>query len=471
MPDTRSTREALRTRQRARRRHVLEDTDWTDAIYKAYLTVIGVSVPLFYLAPLLGDSPIPHDVLSEIRGRGPAILGLVLALAVGLGLRSGSRGGPLGLEPADVTYVMLAPVPRGPVLRSAAFRQARGVLFAGAVAGAMLGVLASLRLPGDLVEWLLAAGGVCVLAALATWGAALIGSGLRIRRRTATLLGAALVGWAAIDVALTTTTSPSTMLGHLGLVPLTWSEFVVPGVLLALALPAIGLTVIGGVSLESAQRRSGLVGQLRFAATMQDVRTVMVLHRQLSQELPREHPRWRMPVRASALWCWQRDWQGVARWPLTRVLRMVGLGVLSGLALVAVWHGALVLILVAGVAMFVVGLDSAEGLGEETDHAERPAGYPRPWGDLILHHLVVPWCCALVAMVVAAGTVYAATGSVPALEVAAIMVLSRSRSSPRSRRPRRWCSVHRRPRPRSASGSVISDRWSSSPARCSRRCW
>jgi hypothetical protein len=213
------------------------------------------------------------------------------------------------------------------------------------------------------------------------------------------------------------------MLGHLGLVPLTWTAFVIPGVLLALALPTVGLAVIGGISLESAQRRSGLVGQLRFAATMQDVRTVMVLHRQLSQELPREHPRWHMPIRARALWCWQRDWQGVARWPFTRVLRLLALGVVSGLALVAVWHGALALLLVAGVAMFVVGLDAAEGLGEETDHSERPAGYPRPWGDLILHHLVVPWCCALVAMVLAAGTVYAATRSVQAVEVAAIMIV------------------------------------------------
>jgi hypothetical protein len=421
--DTRSTRQALRTRQRARRHHHLEDHDWTDSVYKAYLTVIGVSVPIFYLAPLLGDTPVSPDVLSEIQHRGPAIVGLVLAVTLALGLRSGSRGGPLGLEPADVTYVMLAPVARGPVLRNAALRQLRGVLYAGGVAGVMLGYLAHLRLRGDLVEWLVAASAVCILIAIATWGAALIGSGLRISRRTATFVGVLLVVWAGIDIGLEITTSPTSLLGRIGLAPLDWSPVAVIGAVAALVVPAIGLAVIGGLSLEAAQRRAGLVGQLRFAATMQDVRTVMVLHRQLSQELPRETPRWRMPGRIPSLLCWQRDWQGVARWPLTRIVRSFALGVISGLALAAVWEGALAFLLVAGPALFLVGLDVAEGLGEETDHSERPAGYPHHWGDLILHHLVVPWCCTVVVLVVTAGVVFAVTASTTALAVTALVLV------------------------------------------------
>ena len=35
------------------------------------------------------------------------------------------------------------------------------------------------------------------------------------------------------------------------------------------------------MSPEAAERRSSLVGQIRFAATLQDVRTVIVLRRQL----------------------------------------------------------------------------------------------------------------------------------------------------------------------------------------------
>src|SRR4051794_41361499 len=37
--------------------------------------------------------------------------------------------------------------------------------------------------------------------------------------------------------------------------------------------------------------RTELVGQLRFAVTLQDLRTVLVLRRQLAQERPRARPR------------------------------------------------------------------------------------------------------------------------------------------------------------------------------------
>ena len=46
----------------------------------------------------------------------------------------------------------------------------------------------------------------------------------------------------------------------------------------------------GVCSLEDAERRSTLVGQLRFAATLQDLRTVVLLRRQLALELPRKRP-------------------------------------------------------------------------------------------------------------------------------------------------------------------------------------
>src|SRR3546814_21117140 len=67
----------------------------------------------------------------------------------------------------------------------------------------------------------------------------------------------------------------------------------------ALALVASGLVLVGGTSLEAAERRSSLVGQLRFAATMPDPRTVIVLRRQPAMELPRLLTPARIPVRGS----------------------------------------------------------------------------------------------------------------------------------------------------------------------------
>ena len=58
------------------------------------------------------------------------------------------------------------------------------------------------------------------------------------------------------------------------------------------------MRLVAGSSLEAAERRTELVGQLRFAVTLQDLRTVLVLRRQLAQERPRSRPWIRRPIRA-----------------------------------------------------------------------------------------------------------------------------------------------------------------------------
>ncbi len=90
------------------------------------------------------------------------------------------------------------------------------------------------------------------------------------------------------------------------------------------ALVAVGLTGVAGVSLEEAERRTSLVGQLRFAVTLQDLRTVLVLRRQLALDLPRSRP-WVPLLRAAGqarFPVWQRGWRGVLRWPAARLVRL-----------------------------------------------------------------------------------------------------------------------------------------------------
>jgi hypothetical protein len=55
------------------------------------------------------------------------------------------------------------------------------------------------------------------------------------------------------------------------------------GVLVVIILTAVSLLVVGRFSLEALARRSALVSQMKFAVTLQDVRTVVLLRRQLSQ--------------------------------------------------------------------------------------------------------------------------------------------------------------------------------------------
>ena len=402
----------------------MEDQDWIDSVYKAYLAAIGAAVAIFYLSPLFGSGDAPPSLVREVTERGPGILGVCVSVLVLMGLRSGARGGPLAPEPADITFVLLAPLQRPTVLRSAAIRQARGVAFTGAVVGLVGGTIAFRRLPGSPWAWLAVGIGIGVLVALAAWGAALVASGTRLRMRTATAVGAVLVAWAAYDAIARATTSPATQLARVGLWPIEWSARGLLGIGLAVAVAALGFVVSGGVSIESAQRRAGLVGQLRFAATIQDVRAVMVLHRQLAQERPRLVP-WRR-IRARGAWlhgCWRRDWHGLARWPASRVVRGFALGALTGLALAGAWRGATFLVLVAGAAFFVAALDANDGLGEEADHPERPAGYPVPWGTLILSHLAAPAVVMSAVGVAALVTFALITTSLTALGVGAVSIV------------------------------------------------
>lgn len=373
----------------------MHDVDWIEVAYKAYIAAIVSLGTLFTSAAIVGDSSLGKGTVADLRNNGPAVLGLVFAVAIALGLRSGARGGPLALEPADVTHVLLAPADRAVVMRASAYRQLRGVALFGLVGGALAGLLAAQRIPNqsntDVAGWIVAGlvtGGAAVMA---VWGSALIASGRRLGRLITATIGVALVGWSLLDVLAGTITSPASMLGALAFWPLVVRPIAVLGVLIALAIPVVGLLGIGGTSIEAAERRSGLVGALRFAATLQDLRTVIVLHRQLAQERSRPDPWFRLPLgKPLGHACWRRDWQGVLRWPISRVGRVAALGAVAGLCAYGTWRGTTPLVIVAGLALFVAGLDAVEPLAQEIDHPDRPQGVPVELGAMYLRHLAVP---------------------------------------------------------------------------------
>jgi hypothetical protein len=410
IPTPAATRDAVRALHRGRRARRLVDLDWIEVLYKAYIAAIVALGTLFTAAALVGDDPLAAPTLARMRDDGPATIGLLIAVGIALGLRSGARGGPLALEAPDVTHVLLAPVDRAVVLRGAALQQARGVALVGVVGGALAGLLAAQRVPGDdgaIAGWIVSGAATGLVAVLAVWGSALVMSGRRRGIGVASVVGLVLVAWSVADLAAGVLSSPLTWLGALAVWPLEVRPIAIAGVAVALAVPVVGLLGVGGTSIEASERRSGLVGALRFAATIQDLRAVIVLHRQLAQERSRPVAWFRLPRRSPVgRPCWRRDWQGILRWPLARIGRVLALGAIAGACAYGTWRGTTPLIVVAGLALFVAALDAIEPLAQEMDHPDRGQGVPMEKGELCVRHLPVP---ALV--MTAAGLVGIATAA------------------------------------------------------------
>jgi hypothetical protein len=382
--------------RRARRKQRVSAIHWVDALYQVYITGLLAVVVVVLLSGAVGDDRVASSTLVDVRAHGAAVLGTVAALAVYLGLRSGSRGGPLALEQADVRHVLLSPVDRGVALRGPAWRQLRFLCFASAALGATAGQLALRRLPGNGAEWMLVGALFGVTVVGLGFGSALVAAGTGLRSWLATLLGGALVAWSVADVLDKAPTAPASVLGRLAIWPLRTDALGLLGPLVAFVLVAVGMRLVSGTSLEAAERRTALVGQLRFAVTLQDLRTVLVLRRQLAQERPRSRP-WIPPMRTHATHpVFQRGLRSVARWPASRIVRVFVLALVAGLALRGTWAGTTPLVLLAGLALWVAALDAAEPLGQEIDHPGRTDLYPFDRGALFLQHLPV---VALVSIV------------------------------------------------------------------------
>jgi hypothetical protein len=388
--------------RRWRKRRRIEELAWIDALYHAELTGLACAVAFYALAGLIGDGALTASQMADVTRSGDAWLGLAAAVALAVGLRSGSRGGPLVLEQAEVRHVLLSPVDRGRAVRGPTLRQIRFMLFVAACGGLAVGFLAAHRLAGSTGGWMASATAFALATAAVAFGAALVASSLRLPSWAGTALAVGLVGAAAADVAGAIPASPTAPWGRIGMWPVRPPGPGIAAVGVSLVVLGAGLARLGRVSLESAEQRSRLVGQLRFAATLQDVRTVVVLRRQLALELPRLRPWVRLQVRGSDRRpVWRRGLRGALRWPAARVGRLVLLGVVAGLALRGVWAGTTPLLALGGAALFLAGLDATEAMGQELDHPSLTESVPVPAPSLRVLHL--PVAVAVMALVAAVG--------------------------------------------------------------------
>jgi hypothetical protein len=286
--------------------------------------------------------------------------------------------------------LLLAPIDRGLVLRAPALRQLRAVLLMGVAIGAIAGNVAFRRLPGAAAGWVLFGAAFGAFAALGAWGIASLASARRLRLGLASLLGLVIIGWAVVDLVAHTTTAPTTWFAAVAMLPLRTYPVALLAPVVAIAATVAGLAAIGGISIEAMLRRASLVGQLRFAATVQDLRAVILLHRQLTLEQPRRRPWIRHRAHGSRLAVWRRDWSSIARWPASRVARVLVLAAIAIASSVGAWLGTTPLVVVAGIAAFVAALDVTEGLAQEIDHPTLVDSTPVNTGWLYMRHLAAP---------------------------------------------------------------------------------
>ncbi len=406
---------AMKAMRSARRRRYVAKTDVMEVLYRVYLGAIAALFILAFLAGALHEVPADPSSIEGIRTDAPPVIGIAIAVLLLAGLRAGARGGPLAIEAAEVRYTLLAPVSRRTALRPAAVAQLRTSVLSGAIFGAVVGNFVFRRFPGSALEWIGSLAAFGALVPIAVLGGALVASGRQLRIGVASAAGLVLVAWSALDLALGWNSSPTTMLGDLATLPLqhgTSALLAALGAVLALGLLAAGLLGIGGLALEAAQRRAQLVAEMRFSASVQDLRTVILLRRQLASERPRRKP-W---VRLGGGSIWRRDWQSFLRWPLIRVVRVVLIAVAAGGLAVGGFDLTPVLFALPGPLLFIAALDLIEPLAQESDHPTRRLLLPRTSSELLRTHLNAP--VVAMAFVLALATIAAAAiGGNPGLAI------------------------------------------------------
>lgn len=305
---------------------------------------------------------------------------------------------------------MLSPVDRRAALARPAWQRLRSAAAMGALVGAAAAQLAGQRLPDGLWAWVFGGAASGLTCALVWMGAALIAHNVRIPLPIATLIGFTLVAVQAAAIAWRFP-GPGTPVGRLALWGLHHDPLDLLAILGAAVLVALGATQLGRTSLDALSRRSSLVAQLRFAVTMQDLRTVILLRRQLNNENPRRRPWVRLTPgngTGQRRVIVRRGVYGLLRLPASRLIRMTVLAAAIGVSMGLAARGAGPMIALAGLGAFVLSMEVNESLSQEVDQPNYTDSYPIERGELMQTHLVVA-AIALVPLAIVGGVAAALT--------------------------------------------------------------
>lgn len=418
---------AVHELRRARRKARLADLEWFDIAYRFYLWAFAGAVVILWASGQVSDDVASRSQVDGMLAHGPPVIGVVAAFAFALGCRSGSDGGPIALEPADVRHLMMAPVSRREVLRLPIAQRLRTATGFGALAGAVAGHLAAARLPGSGASWTMSGALAGALLGTMFVVTAVVVHAVAVPRWMATTIGLVAVAWQGAAV-VTPVPGPFDTLGSLALWGMRQHVVDVVAIVVVVALTVTAFVMCDRLRAEELARRADLVSQLRFAATMQDLRTVVLLRRQLRDEHPRaerwwprrtnrtrrtttaaivaptaaQHTRFGGPTsqpaggdgdqpwpspRWPAATVWRRGLDGLSHTPVPRLVRMLLLTATAAGGVVATLRGTTPATLVTGFALFILGLEAAEAMSQEVDHPDRTDGLPRERGWMLLHHL------------------------------------------------------------------------------------
>jgi hypothetical protein len=442
-------RSTLRELRRTRQRRRLGETDWYDVAYRVYLFGLG-GLTAVVIASDAVSGVVGADVdTADLWARGPAVLGIAVALALAAGLRSGADGGPVSIEVADIRHVLLAPISRRMVMLRPITQRLRSVVFALGVGSAILGQLVATELAGSRAAWAASCGLFGALVGAVFVATAVIAHAIGLPRWAASVIGSflvlwqALAAWSASDPAGGPTfpaAGPADLAGRLGLWGIDQRPVDLVAVAVVAVMVAVALGVGGRLRLEPLERRGELVSQLRFAATVQDLRTVVLLRRQLRSETLRarpwgsargsaggsargsaQTPRRGAPspagerhttatrnrsahVETSPTVVWRRGVRSLRRLPASRIVRVVLLAVAGGAAASLTYSSSPLFGLGLLAAVFVVGLESVEPLSQEVDRPDLTDSLLVERGWLFAHHLVAPAMLLVAVAVVGAVT-------------------------------------------------------------------
>jgi len=431
-PAPADSKATLRELRQTRKRRRLGDLDWYEIAYRVYLFgLVGLVVVVWVSDAIdgaIGDTVDTDDLLT----RGPSVIGLMVVVAFALGLRSGADGGPISVEVADIRHVLLAPVSHRLFMLRPIGQRLRAAAFAVGLAGAVLGQLIATEVEGSRAAWAAACGVFGVIVGVTFVATAVIAHAVRLPRPAATLLATVVVAWQAVVAWGIWNDSadglgriaPGNLAGRLALWGISQRGIDLVAIVVAAAMAAAALALGGRLRLEPLARRGELVSQLRFAATVQDLRTVVQLRRQLRSEALRTRqwgsvgvptrptpgtsirartPTPTTPATTSPRVIWSRGARSLRRLPLARLIRIVLLAAIAGVGGVLTYGSSpLFGVLLLG-ALFLVGLECLEPLSQEIDRPDLTDSYAVERGWIFANLLVAPAALLVVVALIGAG--------------------------------------------------------------------
>src|SRR4029079_5454790 len=143
----------LKEMRRTRRTRRVKDLEWFEVLYQVYLVAIIGGGIVLWLSSYVKDGALDASTIAQVQADAPVWIGLIAAIAVAIGLRSGAHGGPMAIEEPEVRYVLLAPIRLRTALMVPAYQRIRSVTFAGLILGGLAGLLLGRRMPGKVFEW------------------------------------------------------------------------------------------------------------------------------------------------------------------------------------------------------------------------------------------------------------------------------------------------------------------------------